>query len=285
MRPDIGDLLRDLPFRAAGGPVVVCEGDLNGLDQQVFEKWAAHAGARVAFRGVGGWPSVVWALQAVPGCEPRLSLYGIVDRDVTPIADVGTATRAVDPPGLLRLPYYSLESYLLEPEGWVRVARALAGLSSPQAEWGTVKCATERIAEHYQAVAHAAVHNRVVSDLAARYSDHPQFSRRTHWDSVDAIRGEPDVRALVLSWASSFADEGEAARLVDQAEHDVGSAEGMRVHVPGKLVLRMVQQDLSGSVRGGFPSTYQLLSLYIHEYPEAPEHILALFHRIACGSL
>jgi hypothetical protein len=140
---------------AAGqGTLVVVEGEHRQDDEWFFGQWFGHLGPQITFFAQNGWEQVVAAVTYLRGELPHRASFGIIDGDF-----IDSTRESSSDPGIHRLPRYTLENYLLEPEGWFRVATLVTRGALPDG-WRSVEDVERRIDDAFVECLPLAAFNR-----------------------------------------------------------------------------------------------------------------------------
>ncbi len=114
--------LNDLVVQIHIGPAVavIVEGEALAGDAWVYgDIWFANRASDVIFAPQSDWRTVVEAVRRLRAALPLHPIFGIIDRDAAPDDRLDELV----PQGVFRLPYYSVENLLLDPECWFQVLR------------------------------------------------------------------------------------------------------------------------------------------------------------------
>jgi hypothetical protein len=245
---------------AAGqGAVVVVEGERRQDDEWFYGQWFGHLGPRISFFAQNGWERVVAAVAYLRAELPHHAVFGIVDGDF-----IDPASETSLEPGIHRLPRYTLENYLLEPEGWFRVAERVTRGTLPDG-WRTVEDVERRIDDAFGECLSLAAFNRTAFDEQLRhpsdrlgYRSHPDAFAKASPHAVLAAWGEP--RGVPRPLPEVF--EEHLARL-RASTRDVWHGE-----VTGKAVLKVVLRMLIQAAGKPTLDHELLCSTYIDKHPE-----------------
>lgn len=170
---------------AAGqGAIVVVEGEHREDDEWFYSQWFGHLGPRISFFAQNGWEKVTSAVAELRTTLVHRPVFGIIDGDFEDTTVLGVH----------RLSRYTLENYLLEPDGWFEVLRLVTRGSLPEG-WGSPAEVERHVEDAYRACLELAARNRTVYDEHRR---HPvggiQF--REHPDALS----KQDPRAELTDW-------------------------------------------------------------------------------------
>lgn len=258
--------------RAGLGRIVIVEGESDDQDPYFYNRWFGDRARELTFIPQNGCERVVQAVAELRAqLSPARPVYGIRDRDFCDDADLGEDAIPAD--GVLRPRRYTLENYLLEPEGWYEVVRLVHRSKLPP-DWDTVEAVHERVLDAYRRCLPVAAFNAAVRQEYVRAPGDPtgaRFGYRPHPDAVTAAaltqleawgasRGAPPLRGVY---------EAELARLQAAA-----FAEWQR-RVTGKAVLKVFQGSFPGINAG-----HLLDNLYLDKHPAPPGDLERLVQRL-----
>ena len=229
--------------RSGRGAIVVVEGERDEDDAWFYNRWFAVLGPQVTFHPQNGHLRVEAAVQHLRDALPHRRVFGLVDQDHR-----GLGGDLKLPDGVSAITRFTLENYLLDPEGWSQVI-ALERRSSAAGLREEVERAIE---QSLRAAVPTAVYNQVLfqSGLGARLLTNIGALPR---DPREELRQRPGGEALVARYEQGVRDLAEA------------SVERLHRHVSGKLVLPELDRRLG--LRGRWNP---LLGYYIQAYSEPP---------------
>lgn len=245
---------------AAGqGAVVVVEGERRQDDEWFYGQWFGHLGPRISFFAQNGWERVVAAVAYLRAELPHRAIFGIVDGDfLDPTIDTSRE------PGIHRLPRYTLENYLLEPEGWLGVTRLVTRSALPEG-WRSVDDVSRRIDEAFVECLPLAAFNRTAFDEHLR---HPadKLAYRSHPDAF--VKESPGE--VLATWEAERGAPRALAEVFDEhvtrlraATRDVWHRE-----VTGKAVLKVFLNTLMRAARMPTSQHDLLCSMYLDQQPQ-----------------
>lgn len=245
---------------AAGqGAVVVVEGEHRQDDEWFYSQWFGHLGPRISFFAQNGWERVVAAVAYLRAELPHHAIFGIVDGDILDPAHEKSLE-----PGIHRLPRYTLENYLLEPEPWFRVAK-LVTRGALASGWRSPEDVDRRIDDAFVGCLPLAAFNRTAFDEHLRhpidrlaYRGHPDAFGSATPQAVLEAWGEP--RGCPRSLAEVF--EEHLARLRASTRHE------WHGEVTGKAVLKVFLNMLMRAARMPTQQHDLLCSMYLGQQPE-----------------
>ncbi|MBI5490530.1 MAG: DUF4435 domain-containing protein [Deltaproteobacteria bacterium] len=273
----------ELALRGGSGVAIICEGETYRQDEAVFRRWFERRAREVTFHAQNGWRRVVHAVEQLRRLAAPVPVYGIVDRDFAPDAELERQHAAEFRGPVFRLPRCTIENYLLEPAGWHEVVRALH-VREPQLPtgWDSLPAVSERLSEAYRASVPVAAHNWTVHVLRERFERQAGFCD-TEYLRHSGVAEQVDLGARLAAWAGGFGAADEArAEFAGRRDLLVGLADPVRLstYVSGKLVLQRVQQDVPIAAGRRRPAVDELVDRYLDKRPEPPEEILGLVARI-----
>lgn len=244
---------------AAGqGAIVVVEGEHREDDEWFYSQWFGDLSLRISFFAQDGWEKVVAAVAYLRAELPHRAIFGIVDGDF-----VDPNRETTREPGLHRIPRYTLENYLLEPEGWFRLAEQLTHGSLPVG-WQSSEDVDRRIDDAFGECLSLAAFNRTLFD------EHLRFAV----DRLD-YRGHPDVfakespQAVLAAWG---AHRGAPRALADVFEEHLvrlraSTRDVWHAEVTGKAVLKVFLRELKLAVKISMKDQ-QCCALYVLARPQ-----------------
>lgn len=180
--------------------------------------------------------------------------------------------------GVFRTDRFTLENYLLEPEGWYEVVKLVHRSTLPPG-WDSLEAVTQRILDAYRSCLSVAAFNFTVHEEYARLPGDPTgaaLGYKAHPHAVDAAaRQQLDVWGAARGAPQALGElyESSLARL------QAASFTEWRAQVTGKAVLKVFQ--------GSFPGVsarHLLDNLYLDKYPRPPEDLQRLIGRILAPS-
>lgn len=245
---------------AAGqGAVVVVEGERRQDDEWFYGQWFGHLGPRISFFAQNGWERVVAAVAYLRAELPRRAVFGIVDGDFVDPVD-GTPAEL----GIHRLPRYTLENYLLEPEGWLRLAKLVTRGALPNG-WRSVEDVDRRIDDAFIECLPLAAFNRTAFDEHLRYPV-DRLGYRGHPDAF----GKTSPRAVLEGWGEH---RGAPRPLADVFEEHLArlrasTRDVWHGEVTGKAVLKVFLNMLIRAVQIPMRQHDFLCSSYLGQQPQ-----------------
>lgn len=261
---------------AAGrGAIVVVEGEHRQDDEFFYNQWFGTYGPRISFFAQNGWGEVVDAVADLRNQLSHRAIFGIIDRDFADEASIIEQALRVPPDGIYRTRLYTLENYLLEPEGWHRTVQLLTRGAPPQG-WSTTEEIERRVHEAYASCLHVAAWNRTVYD---EYRRHPVdgLGYQKHPQALESI----DPAGKLGAWGASR----RAPRPLDEVfRQHVGRLEradpaGWPVEVTGKAALAVFLRSL-GIATSKQVKPEVLCSMYLGQHPAAPENLATIVSTI-----
>jgi Protein of unknown function (DUF4435) len=250
---------------AAGqGTMVVVEGEHRQDDEWFYGQWFGHLGPRISFFAQNGWEKVVAAVAYLRAELPHRAVFGIVDGDF-----IDSAIDTSLEPRILRLPRYTLENYLLEPEGWFRVLELVTRGALPDG-WRTVEDVDRRIDEAFGECLPLAAFNRTAFDEHLR---HPidRLKYRAHPDAF----GKTNPQALLATWGEH---RGVPRLLFEVFEEHLerlraSTRAAWHGEVTGKAVLKVFLNMLMRAAHMPTQAYGLLCPMYLQQQPEPHEDL------------
>lgn len=265
--------------RAGLGKIVIVEGESDDQDPYFYGRWFGGHARELTFLPQNGCEQVVRAVMELRAqFAPMREVYGIRDRDFCDDATLGAQDGAMPADGVLRPRRYTMENYLLEPEGWYEVVKLVHRSTMPPG-WDSVEAVRERVLDAYRRCLPVSAFNAIVKLEYERMSGDPTGTRlgyRSHPSAIDeAPLVELDAWGRARSAQGSLRDayEAEYARLRS------ASFEHWQCRVSGKAVIKVFH--------GSFPGVnarHLLDNLYIDRYPQPPADLERLIQRILVAS-
>lgn len=257
--------------RAGLGKIVIVEGESIDQDPYYYGRWFGDLARELTFLPQNGCDQVVKAVAYLREHLPHArTVYGIRDRDFQTHTDPGDSMPA---DGVLWPARFTMENYLLEPEGWFEVIKLVHRSARPPG-WDSVDDLRERILDAYRKCLTVSAFNLTVKQEYARlpgdptgaalgYKHHPSSVNDATLAQLDAwgtTRGAPPLREHY---------DAELRRLssapLSEWQH----------RVTGKAVLKVFHNS--------FPDVnarHLLDNLYLDKYPNPPDDLARLVQRI-----
>lgn len=260
--------------RAGLGKIVIVEGESLDQDPYFYGRWFGAPAQQLTFIPQNGCEQVVKAVAELRAqLGPARKIYGIRDRDFCDPADLVAQDLAFPHDGVLRPRRYTLENYLLDPEGWYEVVKLVHRSTHPPG-WDSVAAVQDRVLDAYQACLSVAAFNFTVRQEYVRLPGDPtgaEFGYRPHPNAVTASALDQLGDWGAARGATGLRDvyESELVRLRG------ASVEEWQQRVTGKAVLKVF--------KGSFPGTnlgHILDNLYLDKYPRPPEDLERLVRQI-----
>ena len=274
--PSLDDLV--VQFQAGSAVLVIVEGESLAGDAWVYgDNWFADRALEIAFAPQGSWKDVIagvgWLRQRLAG-RP---VFGVIDRDAAPDDRLDELV----PQGVFRLPYYSVENLLLDPECWFQVFRLVMRVRSGlPAGWQSPDEVAARVLEAYRACFDATAFNRVIWKVKDAHPGLP--------DAPPYIRSEQDSRighagAVLKDWGDR---SGHAENLGDVFLSERSFLEGLPdgelpCWVDGKMVQKQLLRAFMQTVPS-LPSRSPIdwVNQYLDKCPDPPPGAVQLLDRI-----
>jgi len=242
---------------------VMVEGETAQDDAYFYQQWFGDRAREISFLPQNGWHRVETAVRELRTALPKRAIFGLVDRDFTPQDAIDSQYAQRPASGVYRLPFYTLENALLEPEGWLAVARLFS--RALLSGWESVEAVDDRIGDAYSTCLPLAAYNRVVHDEwrrvgggeRRRYLKDPRRVRkaRAHLDQWGRSRGAPDDLSKQYEQHLSASDDLPRSTLATL--------------VTGKAVVSVLCDAFNASLARGVPHEH-LVNAYLREHPEPP---------------
>ena len=260
---------------AAGtGAIVVVEGETERDDAFVYGRWFGDRARDVSFFPQNGWTEVVAAVTELRGALPGRTIFGIIDRDFADDAALAAQAQAMPQDGIFRTQRFTLENYLLEPEGWFGVMRVVHR-GSPPAGWASAVEVAGRIEEAYRLCFGLASWNYVVHHENARF---PQDALR-YCGHPSAL--PPSPGAELSRWGRPRRAPIDLGRLFQERLDRLAATP---VHewprwITGKAVLKAFLLAMP-ALRGKRIPEDVLVSLYLDKHPVPAADLREIVGRI-----
>lgn len=262
--------------RAGRGAIVVLEGEDSEDDPFVYGRWFGDLATRVSFFPQNGYEKVRKAVEYLREQIPDRPVYGIIDRDFADDALLATQEQGAPTDGVFRTRWYTLENYLLDPDGWTALARAANGARVPEA-WATRDAVAARIETAYRMCLRVAAWNLVVHEECRRAPGH----------SVKSLGHREHPDAVPKNAAEQLDDWGRlrgVSQLADRFAAQVARFEALQPlewprWVTGKAVLKVFLRDFPVP-RGSVPHHWMLVNLYLDRHSTPPAELAGLVQRI-----
>lgn len=270
-------------IRSGIGTPVVCEGESADQDQSCYSTWFAPLATRISFFAQDGWPKVAEAVAHLRGEQLPLPVYGLIDRDYHQDARAAAQHTTVPPDHIFCTDRVTLENYLLEPDGWFAVVRALHSRQPDlPAGWDTPAAVQSQLEAFFTAALPTAAHNWTVSAIDQTHHTVAGFTSREHYQHTKALEHR-SPETLLEDWAGGFGAGAEAvatfgAKLADLQKCKSLAELHSRVH--GRLVLAQLQESFPFVPGRPRLNTEALLDLYLDKHPEPPDDLASLITRI-----
>lgn len=257
--------------RAGLGKIVIVEGESIDQDPYYYGRWFGDLARELTFIPQNGCELVVRAVAYLrEHLAPAREVYGIRDRD---FHDEPTQGDSIPADGVLCPTRYTMENYLLEPEGWFEVVK-LVHRSTRPAGWDSVAAVHEQILAAYRKCLPLAAFNFTVKQDYARLPADPsgtRFGYRHHPDSVN-----PSTLGQLDAWGAERGLPGLREQYdVELARLTAASFTEWQQRVTGKAVIKVFH--------GAFPGVnarHLLDNLYLDKYPQPPADLDRLVRRM-----
>ncbi|HSN98492.1 MAG TPA: DUF4435 domain-containing protein [Candidatus Nanopelagicales bacterium] len=256
------------------GVIVMLEGETPQEDPYFYERWFGARALEVSFFPQNGLGKVVSAVRDLRVQLPHRQVFGIVDRDFADAALLSSQASALPGDGIFRTSCFTIENYLLEASGWLRVVQLLRrGVCPPG--WSSEAELRSQIEAAYRRCIPLAAFNytvRMEYDRLPRdgigYKEHPDAVQEpeARLDDWAATTGRSPPQPLSQMYSAHL----QRLQALDPAEWPVW--------ISGKAVLKVFLKSFpcpSGNV-----SQDILVNLYLEKQPQPPSEIEALVNRI-----
>lgn len=271
--------------RTGRGSAVLVEGETDRDDPFLYGRWFGDRATTFAFFPSDGWDKVTSAVGELRQREPHVALYGIVDRDFADDHVVEAQYAGIPENGVLRLPRYTLENYLLDPGCWFSVlGLVFAREGSPPEGWDSPDAIARQIESAYRDCAVVSAHNRVIKFGNGRYrsaAEKTPDAERQYVRVLEALR-QRDPRAKLAAWGQSLGAGEDFGQLFDRhfAELQDADLDCLAKRVSGKVVLKHLHRQFPNPPRGGQFGVEHYLNLYLDKCPEPSEDLQELLQLI-----
>jgi hypothetical protein len=162
-----------LRIRSGSGLAVVIEGVDDGDDEWVYSQWFAELSHLITFYPQDGYSRVVDAVEKLQKGRQNGSVLGIIDRDFATELEIKAQFEPDYSGHVYRTNRYTLENYLLEPQGWLEIASLFWRSNLPKGYRDLEEC-TKTIDDIFRSFIPAAAYNWMVWDINQYYN--PSFS-------------------------------------------------------------------------------------------------------------
>lgn len=157
-----------LKIRSGKGLSVIIEGVHNGDDEWVYSQWFGNLAHLITFYPQDGYSKVIDAVETLRIEREQRHVAGIIDRDFSTQLIVRSQYEPNYTTHIYRTDRYTLENYLLEPEGWYEIALLFWRNKLPKG-WRSVEECRESINNIFKDYLPAAAYNWLVWDLGQKY--------------------------------------------------------------------------------------------------------------------
>lgn len=258
-------------MRAGAAAAVIVEGEDRGGDAWIYgDIWFGSRAAEVRFFPQDGWRRVRDAVRELRQRLPAIPIFGLIDRDFTP----NETLEALEPEGIYRSRYYSVENYLLDPRGWQLTVELVARVrGGAPAGWQSETEIAQQIQQSYAACLSASAFNWTIADL-----DRTQPQPSVAPNYVSALTDERLLRAeaKLEAWLHN-AGSGYQERLTHLQSVD---NELLPQLVNGKIVLEEFVGRLRRAVGQRAFDVLEYVNLYLDRCSEPPPDAVILLDKI-----
>ncbi|AUX22266.1 uncharacterized protein SOCEGT47_027670 [Sorangium cellulosum] len=269
----------EVVLRSGAGIAIICEGEDYREDEFFYKEWFGHLGRSVTFHAQDGWKCVQDAVMELRRRGTPVPVYGLLDRNFTSDEEIARQMTPSFDGACYRLPRYDLESYLLDPEGWLGVVRRVLWRREGHVPpgWDTTQAITERIHDFYRQALPIAAHNWSARRLAESHATQPGFTARSYITAIQAL-ATVNVEDALGAWASAFGADTlarqtylERLAFLQAREDDLDE---LQKHVSGKLVFQEIHRAIPCARKR--PDRMDLAERYLDQLREPPPEIAAL---------
>ncbi|MRG97313.1 hypothetical protein [Polyangium spumosum] len=273
----------EVVLRSGAGIAIICEGEDYREDEFFYKEWFGSLGRSVTFHAQDGWERVQVAVTELRKRGTPVPVFGILDRDFTPDEVIERQSDPSFDGSCYRLRRYDLESYLLEPEGWLAVLQRVLWRREGvlPTGWDTAEAVAERIHGFYREALPVAAHNWTTRRLAESHGAKPGFAGRSYLSSIQAV-ATVNVEETLVTWGRSFGAEDAAREAYRerlaflQARAD--DLDELQRQVSGKLVFQELHRSIPCARKR--PDRMDLVERYLDQRPEPPSEVAALIRLI-----
>lgn len=257
---------------AGQGAIVLVEGETFQEDSWFYGQWFGDRAREVSFFPQNGWGKVVAAVADLRSQLPNRDVFGIIDRDFADDTSLAQQSASAPIDGAFRTAYFTVENYLLDPAGWLRVLRTLSRGALPVG-WQTESDVSARIGAAYRRCMDLAAFNYTVHREHARVSQ-GAIPYKKHPNAMTSAVAD------LLAWGATRAPAPPTP--LDQAyQAHQAMIQGLAPAewpkwITGKAVLKVFLEDFA--IRS-IPHEI-LKSLYINAHAQVPPDLDALVTRI-----
>ena len=270
----------EVKIRVGKGIAAIVEGESDEDDAWFYGYWFGNLASQITFFPQNGWSKVVSAVQELRHRCPKNPVVGIIDRDFAPSDQLETdlATH-----GILRTRYFTLENYLLEPEGWANVMALIFRRGAPDG-WDDATCVQKYIEDCYRDCLPLAAYNRVIKFGCTKYEQQalltPKRQRvyKTHLKGLESI----DPVSKLREWGTRLGAEEDLAQLFKQHLHRLSKSSFniWQQEVSGKYVFAHLHSLFPLPPRKKRFDRYHYLNLYMVCYPTPPSDLVNMIAKI-----
>ncbi|WP_437300090.1 hypothetical protein [Sorangium sp. So ce426] len=273
----------EIVLRSGAGIAIICEGEDYREDEFFYKEWFGDLGRMVTFHAQDGWKCVQDAVNELRRRGTPVPVYGILDRDFTPDEELARQSEPSFDGTCYRLSRYDLESYLLDPEGWLSVLRRVLWRREGRVPegWDTVDAVADRIRGFYREALPIGAHNWTVRHVADVHGAQPSFVGRSYLTAVQAL-ATVNAEDGLATWASAFGAQDTAHEVYRERLAFLRAREDdldeLRKHVSGKLVFQEIHRTIPCARKR--PDRMDLAERYLDQCREPPADLAALIRLI-----
>ncbi|MEM9463533.1 MAG: DUF4435 domain-containing protein [Myxococcota bacterium] len=260
---------------AAGrGAIVIVEGEHREDDEYFYNHWFGALGPQISFFAQNGWERVVEAVAELRPQLPHRPVFGIIDRDFADESRLLAQYQHPPTDGIYRLTRYTLENYLLEPNGWHAVIDTLTR-GNPPGGWTSPAEVAAQIDAAYRRCIVLAAWNRTVHDELTRQSGQ-SIGFRDH----PAALAHVDPAQQLATWGRSRDPPHPLYEVFAEHRIRLERAEPTQwpIEITGKAVLKVLLRQLQLATSQIPFET--LCTWYLHLHPTPHPEIAAVINAI-----
>ncbi len=269
--------------KSRSGVCIIVEGQTALDDPWFYNHWFGGQARRFTFFPQDGWEKVRDAVAALRLQIGEKSVYGIVDRDFEPVAQVNPFPAD----GNLRTRKYTLENYLLNPRCWYEYLLPHSA-RNPKPNWDSVEKVSSNLERLYQECLSLSAFNWVLRQ--ARQMDYGLFQSipekdrryREHPKAFEKIDAPTCLRNIQQQAVFN-------ENLVDLYHERLSNLQAMAFSdweelVSGKYVLKLFREHFPIKLSGD-QAWDDVLGAYMVLHNDPPDDLVELLQAIQQDSL
>lgn len=278
--PSIDEL--EIELLAGQGIAIIVEGDSYAEDPFFYGQWFGDRARDVTFFPQDGWAQVIRAVAELRQRCSAVPIYGIIDRD---FCEANALDADFETKGILRTRQYTLENYLLDPNGWAKVFQFIFRAHPGGAKgWDDVGVLPLFINQAFGECFVLSAHNRAIKFGNDNFADQavltPEKSR-CYLEVAHALEKDRAVQKL-QGWGEQL---GAGAKLIEIFEEHLATLNQADLshwqqHISGKYVLDWLHRRFPKRPGAGQFDLKHYLNEYLRACPEPPPEITELINRI-----